>query len=60
MVTADLTGRIRANEIIRPIARVVGGGGGGRSDLAEAGGKDPSAMNAALEESYRVVEEALG
>jgi alanyl-tRNA synthetase len=55
-VTKDLAGRIQAGKIISPIAQKVGGSGGGRPDMAEAGGKDPAALDAALRESYLVVE----
>ena len=41
-VTKDLTSRIQAGRIVKEIAPIVGGGGGGRPDFAEAGGKDPS------------------
>ncbi len=59
-VTQDLTGRIQAGKVIGPVAQKVGGKGGGRPDLAEAGGKDPGALDAALSEAYRVVESLLG
>ncbi len=59
-VTKDLTGRIQAGKVIGPVAQRVGGKGGGRPDLAEAGGKDPSALDAALGEVYGVVETLLG
>jgi len=59
-VTKDLTGRIQAGKVIGPVAQRVGGKGGGRPDLAEAGGKDPSALDAALGEAYGVVEGLLG
>jgi alanyl-tRNA synthetase len=59
-VTKDLTSRIQAGKVIGPIAQKVGGKGGGRPDLAEAGGKDPAALDAALGEVYRVVESLLG
>jgi alanyl-tRNA synthetase len=59
-VTKDLTSRIQAGRIIGPIAQKVGGKGGGRPDLAEAGGKDRSALDAALSEAYSVVESLLG
>jgi len=55
-VTKDLTSRVQAGKVIGPIAQRVGGKGGGRPDLAEAGGKDPGALDAALGEAYSVVE----
>jgi alanyl-tRNA synthetase len=58
-VTKDLTGRVQAGKVIGPVAQKVGGKGGGRPDLAEAGGKDASALDAALDEAYGVVEEML-
>src|SRR5438034_2755220 len=59
-VTKDLTSRIQAGKVIGPVAQKVGGKGGGRPDLAEAGGKDPSALDAALGAAYGVVEGLLG
>ena len=59
-VTKDLTSRIQAGKVIGPVAQRVGGKGGGRPDLAEAGGKDPEALDAALGEVYGVVEALLG
>ncbi len=41
-VTKDLTSRVQAGRIVRELAPIVGGGGGGRPDFAEAGGKDAS------------------
>ena len=58
-VTKDLTNRIQAGKIISPIAGKVGGKGGGRPDLAEAGGKDAAALDSALAEAYSVVESLL-
>jgi alanyl-tRNA synthetase len=58
-VTKDLTSRIQAGKIIGPVAQKVGGKGGGRPDMAEAGGKDPGALDAALEQTYGVVESLL-
>ncbi|HSZ63318.1 MAG TPA: alanine--tRNA ligase [Terriglobales bacterium] len=50
---------LSANQIIKPIAHLIGGKGGGRDDFAEAGGKDPSGIDAALEETYLVVAKLL-
>ena len=58
-VTKDLTTRVQAGKVIAPVAQKVGGKGGGRPDLAEAGGKDASALDAALDASYGVVEGLL-
>jgi alanyl-tRNA synthetase len=58
-VTKDLTSRIQAGKVIAPVAQKVGGKGGGRPDLAEAGGKDPGALDAALNEAYGVVDGLL-
>jgi alanyl-tRNA synthetase len=58
-VTKDLTQKIQAGKVIGPVAQRVGGKGGGRPDLAEAGGKDPQELDAALSESYKVVESLL-
>ena len=59
-VTKDLNSRLQAGKIIGPVAQRVGGKGGGRPDLAEAGGKDAGALDAALDEAYAVVEGMLG
>ncbi len=59
-VTKDLTPRIQAGKVIGPVAQKVGGKGGGRPDLAEAGGKDAGALDAALGLVYGVVEGLLG
>jgi alanyl-tRNA synthetase len=58
-VTKDLTSRIQAGRVIAPVAQKVGGKGGGRPDLAEAGGKDSAALDAALGEAYGVIEGLL-
>jgi alanyl-tRNA synthetase len=58
-VTKDLTSRVQAGKVIAPVAQKVGGKGGGRPDLAEAGGKDASALDAALDSACGVVEELL-
>jgi alanyl-tRNA synthetase len=59
-VTKDLTGKVKAGDIVRQIAPIVGGGGGGRPDFAEAGGKDPSRIDDLLKEGRTVVTQTLG
>jgi alanyl-tRNA synthetase len=58
-VTKDLTSKVQAGKVIGPVAQKVGGKGGGRPDLAEAGGKDAGALDAALDGAYGVVENLL-
>ena len=57
--SADLTGKIPAGQVIKELAPIVGGRGGGKADMAEGGGSQPEKLNAALEESYKVVERLL-
>ena len=47
-VTADATSKVKAGELVNFVAQQVGGKGGGRADMAQAGGTDPSALPAAL------------
>ncbi len=49
-VTKDLTKKVQAGNLLKEIAKIVGGGGGGRPDMAQAGGKDPSKLSGALKE----------
>jgi alanyl-tRNA synthetase len=58
-VTKDLTSRIQAGKVIGKVAEKVGGKGGGRPDLAEAGGKNPEALDSALADAYGIVESML-
>ncbi|HYA96376.1 MAG TPA: alanine--tRNA ligase [Terriglobales bacterium] len=58
-VTKDLTGRVQAGKIIGPVAQRVGGSGGGRPDMAEAGGKNPEALDDALAQVPAVVKSLL-
>ena len=58
-VTKDLAGKVHAGKLVGQVAQAVGGKGGGRPDMAEAGGKDPSALPAALENVYTAVEGLL-
>jgi len=59
-VTADLVKRIPAGTVVKKLAPIVGGGGGGRPDFAEAGGKDPSKIEELLAASRTVVAELAG
>jgi alanyl-tRNA synthetase len=58
-VTKDLTSKVHAGKLAGAVAQAVGGKGGGRPDMAEAGGKDPSALAAALANVYTSVEGML-
>jgi alanyl-tRNA synthetase len=58
-VTKDLTSRIQAGKVVGAVAAKVGGKGGGRPDLAEAGGKDAAALDSALDSVYNIVKSLL-
>ncbi len=53
-VSADLTGRLHAGKIIGELAKIVGGKGGGRADLAQAGGPEVGRLDEALEKAYEL------
>ncbi|MCS5619292.1 MAG: DHHA1 domain-containing protein, partial [Myxococcota bacterium] len=53
--TKDMIGDFKAGDLIRDVAGVVGGGGGGRPDFAQAGGKDASKIDAAIAKFYELV-----
>ena len=57
-VTPDLVSRFRAGELVREVAQVVDGKGGGRADFAQAGGRDPAKLEAAIEKLYALVQGA--
>lgn len=59
VVTKDLIGRVKAGDLIKPMAAQVGGTGGGRPEMAQAGGKDASRLDAALEKVFSLVETLL-
>jgi alanyl-tRNA synthetase len=59
-VSDDLTKKVSAGNIVREIAPIVGGRGGGKPDMAEGGGTDSSKLNDAIEASYGVIEKMLG
>ncbi len=54
-VTKDLTGKVQAGKVVGAIAKLVGGSGGGRPDMAEAGGKDAAQLDAALKSAAEIV-----
>ncbi|MGH8743393.1 MAG: DHHA1 domain-containing protein, partial [Burkholderiales bacterium] len=58
-VTADLTSKVKAGDLVNHVAQQVGGKGGGRPDMAQAGGTDPSKLSEALNSVALWVEERL-
>jgi alanyl-tRNA synthetase len=60
MISKAATDRLKAGDLIRPIARIVGGSGGGRPDMAQAGGTDVGKLDEAIAATYGEVERALG
>jgi alanyl-tRNA synthetase len=58
-VTPDLTGRVKAGQVVKQIAPIVGGGGGGRPDFAEAGGRHPEKIDEMLAASEDVLKKLL-
>jgi alanyl-tRNA synthetase len=58
-VTKDLTSRFKAGEIVKQLAPLVGGKGGGRPDMAQAGGKNPEGLDKAIEGLYGLVEAGM-
>jgi alanyl-tRNA synthetase len=59
VVTKDLTRRLDAAKIVKAAAAMVEGSGGGRKDLAEAGGKDPDKLDECLAAVPSIVEKML-
>lgn len=60
IVSDDLKGKLKAGKIAGQIAAIVGGKGGGRDDMAMAGGKNPSKLPEAMEQVERIVQSQLG
>jgi alanyl-tRNA synthetase len=58
-VTNDLTGKVKAGELVNHVAQQVGGKGGGRADMAQAGGSNPAALPEALQSVRGFVEQRL-
>ena len=57
--SSDLTARVPAGQVIKELAPIIGGRGGGKADMAEGGGNQPENLASALEKSYEVVEKLL-
>ncbi len=60
VVTDDLVKTVQAGKVVGAVAKIVGGGGGGRPHMAQAGGKDPSKLDAALQAVPEIVREMMG
>jgi len=59
-VTKDIAGKkLHAGKLVGSVAQAVGGRGGGRPDMAEAGGKNPAALSAALDQVYKLVDQMM-
>ena len=58
-VTKDLAGRYHAGKIVGPLAAEVGGGGGGRPDMAQAGGTKPAQLDQALAKAVEIVKQSF-
>jgi len=59
-VTSDLTGRVHAGRLVKQLAPIVGGGGGGRPDFAQAGGRQPDKLDDLLAASREAITQLLG
>jgi alanyl-tRNA synthetase len=59
VVSQDLQKRLHAGKIVKKVAESVGGSGGGRSDFAQAGGKDAEKLDQALQDVYNIVAEFI-
>ena len=59
-VSKDLTSRVQAGSIVKALAPIIGGGGGGRPDFAEAGGKDPSKIEELLAKAPETLRGLIG
>jgi len=58
-VSKDLTNRVKAGDIVKQLAPIVGGGGGGRPDMAMAGGKNPENLSEAIAKAPKIVESLM-
>ncbi|MEP6850712.1 MAG: alanine--tRNA ligase [Acidobacteriota bacterium] len=58
-VSDDLTGKVKAGNVIKQIIGIIGGRGGGKPDMAEGGGSEPEKLSEAIDASYKVIETFL-
>jgi len=58
-VSKDLSKKLNASKLVSTLARIVGGKGGGRADLAQGGGTQPENLQQALNQAYQMIEELL-
>jgi len=59
-VTDDMVSRIRADVLVQEVAKLVDGGGGGRPDMAQAGGKNVAKLDEAIQQVQAIVERLMG
>ena len=59
VVSSKLQDIIAANEIIKPIAKIIDGGGGGKKSIATAGGKDGSKLQETIDKSILIIKEMI-
>jgi alanyl-tRNA synthetase len=59
LVTQDLAGKLHAGNLVKELAPLVGGGGGGRPDMAQAGGQNPEGLGEALAKAPELVARQL-
>jgi alanyl-tRNA synthetase len=57
--SSDLTGKVPAGQVIKELAPLIGGRGGGKADMAEGGGNQPENLQTALEKSYEIIERLM-
>ncbi|HBR17824.1 MAG: alanine--tRNA ligase [Deltaproteobacteria bacterium RIFCSPLOWO2_12_FULL_43_16] len=58
-ITQDLSNKFNASNIIKELAPLIGGKGGGKTDMAQAGGNNPAGLKDAMEKTYKIVETTL-
>ncbi len=60
MATKDIAGKVHAGKVVKEISQYIGGGGGGRPDMAQAGGSRPEGLSQAIDAAPAVIEKMLG